>query len=116
VPVKTASKTARKSTRSAEAKSDKTPASPSDSAQHPLAANAPAHKVPRERSLRSRLRRSSDAYFRLLTENSLDIISILEPDGTIRYESLRSCASSAIIGRTRRTLRFEFFILTTWLM
>src|SRR5437763_11492703 len=30
---------------------------------------------------------SSDAYFRLLTENSLDIISILEPDGTIRYES-----------------------------
>ncbi len=30
---------------------------------------------------------ASDAYFRLLTENSLDIISILEPDGTIRYES-----------------------------
>src|SRR5437763_14885852 len=30
---------------------------------------------------------SSDAYFRLLTENSLDIISMLEPDGTIRYES-----------------------------
>ena len=29
----------------------------------------------------------SEEYFRLLTENSLDIISILEPDGTIRYES-----------------------------
>jgi PAS domain S-box-containing protein len=32
--------------------------------------------------------RSNEEYFRLLTENSLDIITILEADGTIRYESL----------------------------
>ncbi|MFA6056247.1 MAG: PAS domain S-box protein, partial [Thermodesulfovibrionales bacterium] len=31
--------------------------------------------------------RRSEEYFRLVTENSLDIITILEEDGTIRYES-----------------------------
>jgi PAS domain S-box-containing protein len=31
--------------------------------------------------------RKSEAYFRRLTDNSLDLITILEPDGTIRYES-----------------------------
>ena len=29
----------------------------------------------------------SEAYFRRLTDNALDLITILEPDGTIRYES-----------------------------
>ena len=29
----------------------------------------------------------SEAYFRHLTDNALDLITILEPDGTIRYES-----------------------------
>jgi len=31
--------------------------------------------------------RRSEEYFRLVTENSLDIITILEENGTIRYES-----------------------------
>src|SRR3954467_8361293 len=52
---------------------------------------------------------TSDAYFRLLTENSLDIISILEPDGTIRYESpsvfrILGYKPEELVGRTA----FEF--------
>ncbi len=41
--------------------------------------------VERQRSQRELLR--SEAYFRRLTDNSLDLITILDADGTIRYES-----------------------------
>ncbi len=37
----------------------------------------PAPKIPRQ----------TEAYFRSLTENSSDIVTILEPDGTVRYQS-----------------------------
>ncbi len=40
-----------------------------------------------ERERQTAQMRKSEAYFRRLTDNALDLITILEPDGTIRYES-----------------------------
>ena len=40
-----------------------------------------------ERERQAAQMRKSEAYFRRLTDNALDLITILEPDGTTRYES-----------------------------
>jgi len=45
--------------------------------------------------------RNSEEHFRLVTENALDIITILEADGTIRYESL---SIETVLGYKRKGL------------
>jgi PAS domain S-box-containing protein len=45
--------------------------------------------------------RRSEEHFRLVTENALDIITILEADGTIRYESL---SIETVLGYKRKGL------------